>query len=55
MHLHILEVDEDCNITLSNGKIKPCLHRPHYTFSECEPGYGPNRGCAKWDYYHKDV
>lgn len=50
--LTIIEVDADCNITYSDGSIKPCQYQPHYTFSECDPGYGPGRGCAKWDHYH---
>ncbi len=48
----ILEVDDDCNITYSDGKIKPCEQRPHYTFSECAGGYG-GRGCPKYNLYHR--
>ena len=48
----ILAVDADCNITYSDGTTSPCEHQPHFTFSECGPGYGPRRGCAKYDHYH---
>jgi len=51
MEKQILEVDADCNITYSDGTVKPCEHQPHYTFAKCGPGYGPGRGCAKWDHY----
>jgi hypothetical protein len=50
----ILEVDDDCNITYTNGEGKSCPYRPHYTFADCEIGYGPQRGCPKYDYYHME-
>ena len=53
MDLQIKEVDADCFITYSDGTVNPCEHQPAYTFSECGPGYGPGRGCAKYDYYHR--
>lgn len=53
MDHQIKEVDEDCFITYLDGTRLPCEHQPAYTFSECGPGYGPNRGCAKYDYYHR--
>jgi hypothetical protein len=50
----ISDVDADCNITYEDGTTKTCEHRPHQTFSDCAPGYGPGRGCAKWDHYHPE-
>jgi hypothetical protein len=49
----IVEVDEDCNITYSDGSIKPCPYRPSMTFQNCEPGYGSHGLCEKWNYYHR--
>jgi hypothetical protein len=51
----ILEVDEECNLHFTDGTWKPCQYRPHYTFSDCDPGYGSRGDCPKWNYYHKDV
>lgn len=48
----IVSVDADCYITYSDGKTEPCIYQPSYTFAECGPGYGPNRGCAKYNYHH---
>jgi len=48
----IVEVNEDCEIIYSDGIIAPCEHRPPMKFSDCKPGYGPGRSCAKWDHYH---
>ena len=50
----VISVDADCHITYSDGTTKLCPYCPPYTFSECEIGYGSERGCAKWDYYHKE-
>ena len=49
----IIEVDDECNITFSDGRYEPCQYRPHYTFAECIPGYGSHGHCPKWEYYHK--
>jgi len=50
----IIEVDDDCVITYSDGLVRTCPFRPVMTFEDCAPGYGPGRGCAKWNYYHRD-
>lgn len=47
----IIEVDEECVITYSDGTVKTCVFRPTMTFQECNPGYGPGGHCAKYDYY----
>lgn len=47
----IIRVDAECFITYSDGKTESCEHQPHYTFAECGPGYGPGRGCPKYEYY----
>jgi hypothetical protein len=49
---HIKEVNAECEITYIDGTCEPCPHRPHYTFVECEPGYGAHGECPKWNYYH---
>ena len=48
----IIEIDDDCNIMYVDRRVETCPHRPKYTFDDCAPGYGPGRGCAKWDHYH---
>jgi hypothetical protein len=53
--MEVIEVDADCNITYSDGTTKPCEYQPHYTFSDCLIGYGNNRGCPKWNYYHNKL
>lgn len=50
---YIIDVDEDCNITYSDGSVKPCPYRPSMTFQDCDPGYGSHGLCEKWNYYHK--
>jgi hypothetical protein len=49
----VVEVDDECNVTYSNGKKVSCQHRPHFTFAECDPGYGSHGDCPKWNYYHR--
>ncbi len=49
----IVEVDADCNILYADGKEEPCPHRPHYTFSECDVGYGSHGDCPKYNFYHR--
>ena len=45
-------VDSDCNIYYKDGRIEECPHRPRATFEDCDIGYGPGRGCKKWDMNH---
>jgi hypothetical protein len=51
----IIEVDEDCNIVFNDGSVKTCQCRPHYTFAECEPGYGSHGDCPKYNYNHPEL
>ena len=46
----IVEVDEDCVITYSDGSIRTCVFRPVMTFVDCEPGYGSHGDCPKYNY-----
>jgi hypothetical protein len=47
--VRVIEVDEDCNITYSDGSVKPCPYRPSMTFQNCVPGYGSHGLCEKWN------
>jgi hypothetical protein len=51
----IVEVDSDCNITYFDGNTMPCRERPAFTFCECGTGYGKDRGCPKYNYYHRPI
>ena len=51
----IIEVDDDCNISYSDGSMKTCPYRPHMTFQDCEVGYGGHGDCEKWNYYHPEL
>ena len=51
--IKITEVDAECHIYYSDGTMKLCEHVPSGSiYQECGPGYGPGRGCAKWDHHH---
>lgn len=49
----VIDVDEDCNITYSDGSIEICPYRPAMTFEDCDPGYGSHGSCEKWNFYHR--
>jgi hypothetical protein len=51
----ISEVDDDCNITFSDGRVITCRHRPRYTFTDCDVGYGSHGECPKWNYNNRKV
>jgi len=53
MTKEIESVDADCVIYYKDGTYELCQYCPVLTFGECGPGYGPNRDCAKWNYYHR--
>lgn len=53
--IKVIEVDDDCIITYSDGAVKTCPFRPHMTFQDCEPGYGSGGHCAKYNFYHSNT
>jgi len=50
----VVEVDDECNIMMSDGRSNPCPHRPHHTFEDCIPGYGGHGDCPKYNYQHRE-
>jgi hypothetical protein len=46
-------VSSECIIYYTDGSSELCQEAPKSDFQECGPGYGPNRGCPKWECYHK--